>query len=39
MRKPDGTVCSEADFTMGLFDLKTRRLIPPTPIWMKVLGL
>ncbi len=28
-----------ADFTMGLFDLKARKLIEPTPEWRVALGL
>ena len=28
-----------ADFTIGLFDLKARRLIEPTPEWAHALGL
>lgn len=34
-----GEVCSEAVFTFGLFDLKERKLIPPTPEWLKALGI
>ena len=36
---PDGNVCCEALFTIGLFDLTARKLIPPTPEWLKALGL
>ncbi len=32
-------VCCEAQFTIGLFDLTARRLIRPTPEWVKGLGL
>lgn len=28
-----------ADFTIALFDLNQRKLIPPTPEWRKALGL
>jgi YbgC/YbaW family acyl-CoA thioester hydrolase len=35
----DGNVCCEALFTIGLFDLTARKLIPPTPEWIKALGL
>ena len=39
MRRTDGTVCCEAVFKMGFFDLTTRRLIEPTPRWRKALGI
>jgi thioesterase-3 len=35
----DGNVCCEALFTIGLFDLSARKLIPPTPEWLAALGL
>ena len=35
----DGDVCCEAQFTIGLFDLTARRLIRPTPDWVRALGL
>ena len=34
-----GNLCCEAEFTVGLFDLTTRKLIPPTPEWLAALGL
>lgn len=34
-----GEICSEARFTFGLFDLAERKLILPTPAWMKAVGL
>lgn len=37
--KEDGTVATELEITFGLFDLKTRRLIDPTPEWKKAIGL
>ncbi len=33
------TVCCAAVFTMGFFDLETRKLIAPTPLWKRALGL
>jgi len=33
-----GDMCCEAVFTMGFFDLKTRKLIHPSPEWMAALG-
>jgi len=39
MIKEDGTVAAEAVFSFGLFDLKDRKLIEPTPAWKKDLGL
>jgi thioesterase III len=35
----DGTLCCDAMFTIGLFDLEARRLIRPTQEWAKALGL
>lgn len=34
-----GKLCCEAVFTMGLFDLKARKLILPTPEWLKAIGI
>ncbi|KYG65996.1 thioesterase [Bdellovibrio bacteriovorus] len=39
MIKDDGSVASEALFTFGLFDIKERKLIEPTPEWKKALDL
>ncbi len=39
MVKEDGTVATELELTFGLFDLKARRLIEPTPEWKKAAGL
>ncbi len=39
MIKEDDTVATELELTFGLFDLKTRRLIEPTPAWKKAIGL
>ncbi len=39
IRRPDGDVACEAHFKMGLFDLRARRLIAPTPRWLAGLGL
>lgn len=39
MQRADGTVCCEALFKMGFFDLNTRRLIEPTPRWRQALGI
>ena len=35
----EGRVCCAAKFVFGLFDLKARKLIEPTPEWRKALGL
>jgi YbgC/YbaW family acyl-CoA thioester hydrolase len=32
-------ICCSADFTFGLFDLKTRKLILPTPEWLHAIGV
>lgn len=36
---PDGSriVYSAATFKVGLFDMKTRKLVSPTPAWMKAI--
>ena len=34
-----GNLCCEAAFTVGLFDLATRKLIEPTPEWLAALEL
>lgn len=34
-----GEISSEAIFTFGLMDLKQRKLIAPTPEWLKAIGL
>jgi acyl-CoA thioester hydrolase len=34
-----GEVCCDALFTIGLFDLDARRLIRPTPEWVRAMGL
>ena len=34
-----GDLCCDAKFTIGLFDLTARKLIRPTPEWVKALGL
>lgn len=39
MLKPNGEVACEATFTFGLFDLKERKLIDPTPEWKLAVGL
>lgn len=39
MLKEDGDVAAEAIFVFGLFDLKARKLIEPTPLWKKALGI
>lgn len=39
MIKEDGTVASEALFVFGLFDMKTRRMIEPTPEWKQAVGI
>jgi acyl-CoA thioester hydrolase len=38
MIKQDGTVASEAIFVFGLFDLKARKMIEPTPEWKIAVG-
>ena len=37
--KENGEEASSAVFTFGLFDMKARKLILPTPEWLKAIGL
>ena len=39
MYKHDGKVASEAEFTVGLFDMKARKLVDATPEWLKAIGV
>ncbi|HXU62451.1 MAG TPA: acyl-CoA thioesterase [Polyangia bacterium] len=34
-----GRVCCEGTFVFGLFDLTARKLIPPTPEWLRAVGI
>ena len=34
-----GEVCCEAGFVFGLFDLRARKLIEPTPEWQRAIGM
>lgn len=34
-----GEICCEATFRMGLFDLRARKLIDPTPEWLRAIGV
>ncbi|HXJ20906.1 MAG TPA: acyl-CoA thioesterase [Polyangia bacterium] len=34
-----GRICCDAQFAFGLFDLVARRLVLPTPEWLKAVGL
>jgi acyl-CoA thioester hydrolase len=39
IRDPEGNLCCEATFVIGLFDVAARKLIAPTPEWLVALGL
>ena len=39
MIKADGAVASEAEFVFGLFDLKARKLLEPTPEWKAAIEI
>lgn len=39
MEKEDGTIACEASFAVGFFDLEKRKLIAPTPEWLRAVGL
>lgn len=36
--KADGVIAAEAKVTYGMFDLAARKLIDPTPEWLKATG-
>ncbi len=38
MTREDGLTSCAATFTFGLFDLRARRLLRPTPEWLKAVG-
>lgn len=35
----DGEVCCEVELIIGLFDLKERKLVLPTPEWLHAVGM
>jgi len=37
--KADGKIASDAVFTIGFFDMKTRKLIEANPEWLKAVGV
>lgn len=39
MLKEDGSVASEALFTVAFFDMVERKIIEPTPEWKRALGI
>ncbi len=39
IRDDTDALCTDALFTIGLFDLRTRKLVRPTPEWITALGL
>lgn len=39
MAREDGQVVCAAEFVIGLFDLRTRRLIKPTSEWLRAVGI
>jgi YbgC/YbaW family acyl-CoA thioester hydrolase len=39
MVNSEGKVASEATFTVGFFDMKTRRLIDANPEWLRAVGV
>jgi thioesterase III len=39
MVRQDGDEACVAEITFGLFDMKARKLIPPTPEWLKAIGM
>lgn len=39
IRDEKDELCTDALFTIGLFDMTSRRLVRPTPEWIAALGL
>jgi thioesterase-3 len=39
MTRADGTTACTAEFVIGLFDLKARKLVKPTPEWLRAVGI
>jgi thioesterase-3 len=39
LRDETDALCTDSLFTIGLFDMKSRRLVRPTPEWIAALGL
>jgi YbgC/YbaW family acyl-CoA thioester hydrolase len=39
MIKADGKVASDAQFTVGFFDMRERKLVNATPEWLKAIGI
>lgn len=39
MLNEQGELCCEGAFVIGLFDLQARKLVLPTPEWLRALGL
>jgi YbgC/YbaW family acyl-CoA thioester hydrolase len=39
MKKENGEEACVAKFTFGLFDLKARKLMDPTPQWLEAIGV
>jgi thioesterase-3 len=39
IKNEKGEICCQARFTMGLFDTRERKLVLPTPEWLKAVGL
>ena len=39
MTNDKNEVCTEMDLTVGLFDMKARKLIAATPEWLKAIGI
>lgn len=39
MLRADGEIACAAEFVISLFDLKARKLIRPTPEWLRAVGL
>jgi thioesterase III len=38
MAREDGRAACTAEFTIALFDLNTRKIIKPTPEWLRAIG-
>lgn len=39
MYKADGKIASEAEFTVGFFDMRARKLVDASPEWLHAVGV
>lgn len=39
MLNEDHKICAQADLVFGLFDIHKRKIVTPTPAWLKAIGI